>query len=213
MGCYVLGFQEINQTQVSVIGGKGAHLGELSRIEGLRVPVGFGVTTGAFQRIMAEAPSIDDRLDGLSRLKPVDREATRALSAEIRRTLEGIAIPDDLVAAITRPLARLSHPGYVSVGPNQRANSAQSLCNRKSTVAVTPSLAAAALWPARSNDLPSRLNFGRYCARHLHDLLRRRASIGTNRVDSPDPRLRPRTPESDRRASRERHRFFARHRR
>ena len=103
MGCYVLGFQEIDQTQVAVVGGKGAHLGELSRIEGIRVPAGFCVTTDAFQRIMAEAPSIDDRLDRLSRLKPDDREAIRALSAEIRRTLEGIAIPDDLAAAITAP--------------------------------------------------------------------------------------------------------------
>ena len=113
MDCDVLGFQEIDQTQVAVVGGKGAHLGELSRIEGVRVPAGFCVTTDAFQRIMAEAPSIDDRLDRLSRLKPDDREAIRALSAEIRRTLEGIAIPDDLAAAITRPLARLGeHAAY-----------------------------------------------------------------------------------------------------
>jgi phosphoenolpyruvate synthase/pyruvate phosphate dikinase len=115
MGCYVLGLQEIAQTQVAVVGGKGAHLGELSRIEGLRVPAGFCVTTDAFQRIMAEAPSIDDRLDRLSRLKPDDREAIRALSAEIRRTLEGIAIPDDLAAAITRPLARLGEQAAYAV--------------------------------------------------------------------------------------------------
>jgi pyruvate,water dikinase len=112
---YVLGFQEIDQTQVAVVGGKGAHLGELSRIEGIRVPAGFCVTTDAFQRIMAEAPSIDDRLDRLSRLKPDDREAIRALSAEIRRTLEGIAIPDDLAAAITRPLARLGEQAAYAV--------------------------------------------------------------------------------------------------
>ena len=115
MGCSVLGFQEIDQTQVSVVGGKGAHLGELSRIEGIRVPAGFCVTTDAFQRIMAEAPSIDDRLDRLSRLKPDDREAIRALSAEIRRTLEGIAIPDDLAAEITRPLARLGEQAAYAV--------------------------------------------------------------------------------------------------
>jgi len=113
MGCYVLGFQEIDQTQVAVVGGKGANLGEISRIEGLRVPAGFCVTTDAFQRIMAEALSIDDRLDRLSRLQPDDREAIRALSAEVRRTIEGIAIPDDLAAAITRPLARLGeHAAY-----------------------------------------------------------------------------------------------------
>ena len=115
MGCYVLGFQEIDQTQVAIVGGKGAHLGELSRIEGLRVPAGFCVTTDAFQRIMAEAPSIDDRLDRLSRLKPDDRKAIRALSAEIRRTLEGIVIPDDLAAAITRPLARLGEQAAYAV--------------------------------------------------------------------------------------------------
>src|ERR671933_474209 len=115
MGCYVLGLQEIDQTQVAVVGGKGAHLGELSRIEGLRVPVGYCVTTDAFQRIMAEAPSIDDRLDRLSRLKPDDREAIRALSAEIRRSLEAIAIPDDLAAAITHSLARLGEQAAYAV--------------------------------------------------------------------------------------------------
>ena len=113
MVCYVLGFQEIDRTQVAVVGGKGAHVGELSRIAGIRVPAGFCVTTDAFQRIMAEAPSIDDRLDGLSRLKPEDREAIRALSTEIRRTLEAIAIPDDLSAPIIRSLARLGeHVAY-----------------------------------------------------------------------------------------------------
>jgi len=112
---YVLGFEEIDQTQVAVVGGKGAHLGELSRIEGVRVPAGFCVTTDAFRRIMAEAPSIDDRLDRLSRLNPDDREAIRTLSAEIRRTLEGSAIPDDLAAAITGEVARLGEQAAYAV--------------------------------------------------------------------------------------------------
>jgi rifampicin phosphotransferase len=104
----VLDFQEIDQTQVGVVGGKGAALGELSRIEGVRVPAGFCVTTDAYQRILADTPAIDDRLDRLSRLKPGDSESIGALSAEIRRTLEGIAIPEDLASAITHALARLS---------------------------------------------------------------------------------------------------------
>ncbi|MGN6168882.1 MAG: PEP/pyruvate-binding domain-containing protein, partial [Solirubrobacteraceae bacterium] len=45
---YVFGLQEIDRTQVAVVGGKGAHLGELSRIEGIHVPPGFCVTTEAF---------------------------------------------------------------------------------------------------------------------------------------------------------------------
>ena len=103
----VLSFEEIDRTQVAIVGGKGAHLGELSRIDGIRVPAGFCVTTDAFRRIIAEAPSIDDRLDRLSRLSPDDREAIRTLSAEIRRTLEGTAIPDDVAAAISRAVTRL----------------------------------------------------------------------------------------------------------
>ncbi len=112
-GGYVLGFHEIDETQVALVGGKGASLGELSRIEGIRVPPGFCVPTDAFRRIVAEARSIDDRLDRLSRLNPDDRNAIRKLSAEVRRTLEGIAIPDDVAAAITRALARLDeHAAY-----------------------------------------------------------------------------------------------------
>jgi len=112
---YVLGLPEIDETQVAVVGGKGAHLGELSRIDGIRVPAGFCVTTAAFQRITAEAPSIGDLLDQLSRLDPDDREAIRAVSAEIRRTIEGVAIPDDLAAAITRALGQLDEDAAYAV--------------------------------------------------------------------------------------------------
>ncbi|GAA1937999.1 phosphoenolpyruvate synthase [Streptomyces durmitorensis] len=103
---YVVDLQEADEMQVAVVGGKGAHLGGLSRIEGIRVPAGFCVTTDAFRRILAAAPSMDDQLDRLARLDPDDRDALRTLSAEIRGTIEGIAVPDDLAAAITRALAR-----------------------------------------------------------------------------------------------------------
>ncbi|MGQ4386743.1 rifamycin-inactivating phosphotransferase [Streptomyces sp. SAS_270] len=103
---YVVGLQDVDQTQLAVVGGKGAHLGGLSRIDGVRVPAGFCVTTAAFQRVMAQVPSIDDRLDQLSRVNPDDQEAIRTLSARIRRIIEEAAIPGDLVAAITGALAR-----------------------------------------------------------------------------------------------------------
>jgi phosphoenolpyruvate synthase/pyruvate phosphate dikinase len=112
---YVLGLQEVDETQVAVVGGKGAHLGELSRIDGIHVPAGFCLTTDAFRRITVEAPSIDDRLEHLSRLDPDDREAISTLSAKIRRAIEGIAIPDDLAAAITRALARLGEQAAYAV--------------------------------------------------------------------------------------------------
>ncbi|NOK36666.1 phosphoenolpyruvate synthase [Corallococcus exercitus] len=115
MGCYVLGLQEIGQTQVALVGGKGAHLGELSRMDGIRVPAGFCVTTEAFQRVLAEAPAIDDQLEQLSRLKQDDREQLRVLSAELRRTLEGASMPDDLAAEITRQLVQLGEQAAYAV--------------------------------------------------------------------------------------------------
>ncbi len=115
MGPYVLGLQEIDQTRVAVVGGKGASLGELSRIDDIGVPAGFCVTTDAFRRMVGETPGIDARLERLSSLGPDDREAISALSGEIRRILEGSVIPDDLVAAITHALTRLGEHGAYAV--------------------------------------------------------------------------------------------------
>ncbi len=115
MGSYVLGFDVIGQNQIGVVGGKGAHLGELSRIEGIRVPAGFCVTTEAFHRIMTNAPSIDNRLERLARVSPHDKESTRSLIAEIRQAVEGVTIPDDLADAITDAVGRLGEGGSYAV--------------------------------------------------------------------------------------------------
>src|SRR2546430_16126467 len=96
---YVLGLQDIDETQVAVVGGKGAHLGGLWRIEGIRVPAGFCVTTDAFRRILAEAPSIDDRVGQLSRLDRGQRAAIRPLNAAIPPTVAENANPGGLPAA------------------------------------------------------------------------------------------------------------------
>jgi len=74
---YVLALEEIDRTQISVVGGKGAHLGELARIEGIHVPAGFCVTTDAFQRIMADAPLLDDQVDRLTRLERLHVRSNR----------------------------------------------------------------------------------------------------------------------------------------
>jgi phosphoenolpyruvate synthase/pyruvate phosphate dikinase len=113
--CYVLEFAEIDQSQIALVGGKGAHLGELSRIEGIRVPPGFCVTTEAFRRIVAEAPSLTDQLAQLAELEPGDHAAIRALSQEIRRSIEQVVIPSDLAAAITSALARLGNEAAYAV--------------------------------------------------------------------------------------------------
>ncbi|MFD5617525.1 rifamycin-inactivating phosphotransferase [Streptomyces yangpuensis] len=103
---YVWDLHQVDETRVAVVGGKAAHLGALSRIEGVHVPGGFCVTTKAFRRIIEQTPRARDLLDRLSRVDTDDREAIRTLSARIRRTVEAAPVPEDLAAEITRALAR-----------------------------------------------------------------------------------------------------------
>jgi pyruvate,water dikinase len=106
MSAYVLGFQDVDRTKTSVVGGKGANLGELSKIDGIRVPDGFCISTEVFQRIIGETSSLDGLFDQLARLKAEERNEISELSGEIRRAIEGIAIPDDIQEEITRLLSR-----------------------------------------------------------------------------------------------------------
>lgn len=107
MSSYVLGFQEIDKTKLLVAGGKGANLGELSKIKGIRVPDGFCVSTEAFKRVIGESSAVNELLDELSLLQVEDRDEIGELSAEIRRVIAGTAIPEDIQAEITRLLSRL----------------------------------------------------------------------------------------------------------
>ncbi|MCE0765407.1 phosphoenolpyruvate synthase [Pseudonocardia kujensis] len=104
LGRPVLEFEQIDRGRIGLVGGKGAHLGELSRIEGVDVPPGFCVTTEAFRRVTAGAPAFEERLDRLSRLDPDDRDAIAASSAEIREVVATLPVPDDLATAVTGPL-------------------------------------------------------------------------------------------------------------
>ncbi|MGW2158343.1 rifamycin-inactivating phosphotransferase [Nonomuraea sp. NPDC001699] len=112
---YVMGFGQIGSTNLADVGGKGVALGELARIDGVRVPDGFCVTTDAFQRVVSAAPSFDAELDLLSRVDPDDHAAVRALSADIRAVIEGAAVPDELVAAIGEALGRLGEQAACAV--------------------------------------------------------------------------------------------------
>ncbi|OYE00918.1 phosphoenolpyruvate synthase [Nostoc sp. 'Peltigera membranacea cyanobiont' 232] len=115
MSSFVLCFQDIDKTKITVVGGKGANLGELSKIEGIRVPDGFCVSTEAFKRIIAETSSINELLDRLSHLLVEDRHKIGELSGEIRSFIEGITIPQDINEEIARLLSRLDEKNAYAV--------------------------------------------------------------------------------------------------
>ncbi len=115
MNSYVLGFQEIDKTKLSLVGGKGANLGELSSIEGIQVPEGFCVTTEAYKEIIGNNEEFDSLLDQLSLLKVDNREGISEISAKIRKVIEGIAIPEGMNDEITRNLEKLGEKNAYAV--------------------------------------------------------------------------------------------------
>lgn len=103
MNSYVLNFQAINSTKLPLVGGKGANLGELARIDGIQVPDGFCISTDAYREIIEGTPVINKLIDQLSLLKVEERSAISELSAAIRKAIECITIP----AAISDEVAQL----------------------------------------------------------------------------------------------------------
>ncbi len=107
MSSYVLDFKDIDKTKLTIVGGKGANLGELSRIPGIQVPEGFCITTEAYKRIIGQSTELKVLMDQLSSLKVEDREKIAKVSGEIRKIIEEITIPKDIDEVITCHLTKL----------------------------------------------------------------------------------------------------------
>lgn len=115
MDTYVLGFQEIDKTKLPVVGGKGANLGELSRIEGIRVPQGFCVTTEAYRKTIGQTPEFPELLEQLSHEKAGDQEGIGEISGKIRRAVEETPIPEEIAEEVTRHLTELGEKDAYAV--------------------------------------------------------------------------------------------------
>ncbi len=112
---YVLGFGEIDRNAVAIVGGKGANLGELARIDGVEVPGGFCVTTEAFARTVTDAPSVAAGLAALSRVAAEDRDAIGKASARVRAAIEALGVPEEVAAEIRRAHESLGVEGAYAV--------------------------------------------------------------------------------------------------
>ncbi len=98
----VVPFEDLRMSDVEVVGGKNASLGEMiSQLPGgVKVPTGFATTAHAFREFLAEG-GLEKRIQ--ARLDALDTEDVRALAAagaEIRGWVEAQPFPADLEAAI-----------------------------------------------------------------------------------------------------------------
>jgi pyruvate,water dikinase len=106
----VVPFEDLRMSDVEVVGGKNASLGEMiSQLpSGVRVPTGFATTAHAFREFLAY-DGLADKIN--ARLDKLDTEDVRALAeagAEIRAMVEAQPFPADLQKAITDAFATLS---------------------------------------------------------------------------------------------------------
>ncbi|MFD1963906.1 pyruvate,water dikinase [Pseudonocardia antarctica] len=97
---------EVGRDRLGVVGGKAAHLGELTRTAGITVPGGWCVTTGAYRAVVEGAPGFDALLDRLAGLPADDADGLAAVAAELRGLVASRPVPDDVAAAVTAAVGR-----------------------------------------------------------------------------------------------------------
>ncbi|MFK7691693.1 phosphoenolpyruvate synthase [Paenibacillus sp. HJGM_3] len=106
MSSLVLDFQEMEKTQLWLVGGKGLNLGELSKMEGIQVPEGFCVTTVGYRKTIERNETYHALLDRLTLLKPEDRDQIGEIGRKIRQIIMEAEIPSDVVKAVTHYLSQ-----------------------------------------------------------------------------------------------------------
>ena len=96
---YVEKFEDLNKNDISIAGGKGANLGELTQA-GIPVPPGFVVTAQAYEYFMDEAGINDKVMSILDETDINDTKALQAAAEEIKKIIIESPIPDDLTLFI-----------------------------------------------------------------------------------------------------------------
>ena len=109
MSSFVLDFQEIEKTQLSLVGGKGLNLGALSNIQGIQVPEGFCVTTVGYEKAIEQNDELQTLLQQLTMLKMEERAQIGGISKKIREVIMAVEIPSDVVEAVAHYLSRFGN--------------------------------------------------------------------------------------------------------
>lgn len=105
MNAYTLDLHNINANRLALAGGKGANLGELTRMGDIAVPRGFCVTTTAYQAVVEQHEAFNVLLQQLTHLAADQRKKISEISSNIRHLIAQIPIPADIVASIRQQLA------------------------------------------------------------------------------------------------------------
>ncbi len=103
MSKYVRFFEDFGITDVPLVGGKNASLGEMYRelsSGGVRVPNGFATTAEAYRHMLEEAGARDELHAALHDLDPTDVTDLARRAKRAREIVYGAGVPDDLAGEI-----------------------------------------------------------------------------------------------------------------
>ncbi|RMW98758.1 phosphoenolpyruvate synthase [Allofranklinella schreckenbergeri] len=106
----VVAFENLRMSDVEVVGGKNASLGEMiSQLpQGVRVPTGFATTAHAFREFLKHGGLAEKISQRLAALNVDDVRALAEAGAEIRHMVESQPFPPELEKAIRDAFAALS---------------------------------------------------------------------------------------------------------
>jgi len=97
---YVINLKESSKANLLDVGGKGANLIELSKIENIDVPEGFCLTTKAYREVLENNDDFNSLLDQLSALHITENDKVKNITKELRRFIENIKIPKEIIEAV-----------------------------------------------------------------------------------------------------------------
>ncbi|CQD20166.1 pyruvate dikinase [Mycobacterium europaeum] len=100
---YIRFFEEVGISDVPLVGGKNASLGEMFQKlsgQGIRVPHGFATTAAAYKHVLDSAGAWDALHAELDDLDPGDVAALARKGKRAREIVYGAGLPDDLAAEI-----------------------------------------------------------------------------------------------------------------
>jgi pyruvate,water dikinase len=106
MNAWVVDIHEMQNTPLSLVGGKGSHLGQISRIQGVQVPGGFCVTTTGYRKALERNNLFQDLLARLAVLKLEDRDRIGDISGKIRNCIMETELPSELSKAVEDALRK-----------------------------------------------------------------------------------------------------------
>ncbi|UCE38170.1 MAG: hypothetical protein JSW00_02735 [Thermoplasmata archaeon] len=115
---YVRGFKEVSKSDITLVGGKGANLGELTKL-GLLVPEGFCITAEAYSDYIMDVK--DEILNIANSIKMEDQSDLQKKVQDIRRTILSIELSKKISLDITEAFMKFVAKNEKSVAVRSSA--------------------------------------------------------------------------------------------